>query len=606
MAAFKALADISFKSRPARRFYTRPAGALSQISLLTFAASYLHVSCVSSPAKDVMQRSETTACPLGGKLPEWSKRKPPKLVFMSLDGLNQDFLSEYVPMLESPHPFGLKRILSNQNSNRALVVQEPTITSSSHTSTITCSKPERHGIFANTQWNGLKTVSGFAQPTGTETFASSLASAGYKVVTAGYPTLDNTETGRKVSEGFAYGNNAGKAAIYDLSKNSEVVHEWKNKNNETIAKIKLNADASGGLSVSCPESACSALPRRTGNSFDLRIETKNGASAGYVIPVGAKGTEFYVSSLGSNNAFPAATEKILDACGIVFSPGKDTGLEKYGAQPVIAGLEHRLDFFNAAWTKYLPDTEADILFLYLEDIDSLRHQFSGDETAKLSMLRHIEKVDGILGRFIQSLPAETHVVIMGDHGMSTVKYEINIRKVIPAWILENRQIFTSGGSLFIYDNKTASAALQKNTPRSDWMSELEKILAGFRIGNTSKPVFEKIYSESNGELRKAGLMHPEGPKFAAFANEDFALQDSLGGELLLADTTSPGGKLPRPRGQHGHNNLNGKMRTVVSFWGPQFQSLRASDIKSNTDVVPAIARALNLPVPVQCRDRTHR
>jgi predicted AlkP superfamily pyrophosphatase or phosphodiesterase len=562
-------------------------------------------SCVSGSESMSTENNRTNAvqnCNLSKKVLSWNRNKPPKLIFMSLDGLNYEFLSEYVPLLSAPHPYGLKRILNHGNLNKQLIVQDPTITSSSHTSTITCSRPETHGIFANTQLHGDRKVSGFAHETKTETFASALNAAGYKVVSAGYPSLDNSEPGRTIAEGFAYGSTEGKAGQYLLTGVTEAIHSWKNKKDEVIGRISLKLGHSNRPEISCLEKGCRVTSINNDTLFDIKIVKDGIHATAYVIPIDADGRSFYVSALGRNNAFPKANQDNLNNCGLIFSAGKDISLEGHGPQPVIAGLEHRFNFFRQAWTQYLPQTDADILFLYLEDFDALRHQFSGNKSAELSVVKHIEKVDALLGSFLESLPPETNVVIMGDHGMSIVKFELNIRKIIPKAILDQTRIVTSGGTLLVYQKDASDGGLNG----AAWISDLKNILSAFRINRSAKPVFEKIFSADDNSMKDAGLFHPDGPVFLAFANEDFALQDSLVDELILADTTDIKRPVPRPRGQHGHNNLNPKMRTMIGLWGPAFNGLKASQIKQNTDVVPEIAKALRLPVPVQCRPELKR
>jgi hypothetical protein len=190
--------------------------------------------------------------------------------------------------------------------------------------------------------------------------------------------------------------------------------------------------------------------------------------------------------------------------------------------------------------------------------------------------------------------------------MSAVKYELNIRKIIPAHILDKLRVFTSGGSLFAYEKSTENRISTEISASKNWMSEVKTILGNFRFEKTGKPVFEKIYTQMNDELKTAGLLHPDGPKLIAFANENFSLQDSMSNELVLSDASDPKGPKPRPRGQHGHNSLNDRMRTIVGFWGPSLSTLDASKIKMNTDLVPEIAKALNLPTPIQCRGGTGR
>ena len=69
-------------------------------------------------------------------------------------------------------------------------------------------------------------ISGFVRPYGTETFATAIKNSGRKVVTAGYPTLDNQEPTRTVDEGFTYGTSLGRSGILKTRSQSELKHSW--------------------------------------------------------------------------------------------------------------------------------------------------------------------------------------------------------------------------------------------------------------------------------------------------------------------------------------------------------------------------------------------
>ncbi|MEY3903453.1 MAG: hypothetical protein RL189_2759, partial [Pseudomonadota bacterium] len=262
---------------------------------------------------------------------KWNPQKPPKLLLLSLDSLNLDALNEYVPQLKNPHPSGLRKILRQKNQNARLIVRDPTITASSHTSTITCSTAGMHGIFANSQWNGQKNVSGFSAPTSTETFATALQSAGLKVVTAAYPSLDNSESGRTVSEGFAYGDNLGAAAVVSMAGKESYEHTWKNQKNEILAKITIKRKDNQQFQFECSGVPCTVSTESATSLQNISISLGDQKAVAYALDLRSKQEEVYISPLGLNKAFPNATLTRLNECGIVFSPGKDLSLAKFGA-----------------------------------------------------------------------------------------------------------------------------------------------------------------------------------------------------------------------------------------------------------------------------------
>jgi predicted AlkP superfamily pyrophosphatase or phosphodiesterase len=550
-----------------------------------------------------------TNCKLSTKKLDWSGKKTPKLVFISIDSLNAAGLNEYVPKLSTAHPDGFKRILANSNNNHALIVHNPTITSSSHTSTITCSSAEKHGVFANAQWNGEKTVSGFNIPIQTETFPTAISKAGLKVVTAGYPTLDNSEQGRQVSEGFAYGDTHSQPTVVKLSRQAATTHAWLDSNGKEISKILIELGGNNKLQLKCLDANCRVLNPLNDGLSPVEILTGKRKSTAYILPLDENSSQVYISQLASNNSFPESVAATLDDCGIVFSPGKDVSLARFGANAVVAGMEHRLNFFRDAWTRYLPSTNADAIFLYLEDMDALRHQFAGDDKANPLVLKHLEKLDQLLGEFLASLPKETNVVIMGDHGMSTVQLELNIRKILPKEALENGQIVVSGGTLLLYGKNTQAGKSISTVPNSTdlkWLTATKNALERFRLDGKKKPVFEQVLLKDSKEMKDAGLNHGSAPFLIAFANDLYALQNSMEDKLILADLENSKLPPPRPRGQHGHYNQNSSMKSFLSLWGPEMNAVDANNIKQNIDVVPAVAKALGWPTPQQCRGRNQR
>jgi hypothetical protein len=524
---------------------------------------------------------------------------------MSVDSLNNEVLHKYIPLLRKPHRFGLKRILTHSNANPNLRIKGPTITASSHSSTITCAPPQQHGIFANSQWNGKKFVNGFDESTQIETFATTLANHGLKVVTAGYPTLDHSEPGRQVTEGFSYGLVIGQSSVLDLTTQQAVEHSWKNDRGETLATVILNKEHDKQIQLKCMTKGCSVVPQNGNKLNEIRITRPDLNAVGYVLRINENSQKYYVSPLGTNRAFPASTKATLDSCGIVFSPGKDNSLAKFGISPFISGLNHRLEFFQSSWKYYIPHTHADAVFLYLEDLDALRHQYAGDKSAEDKIIEHMERVDQLLGDFIQSLPSQTNIVVMGDHGMSTVRQELNIRKILPKNALTHGLIMTSGGTLFLYGKESQKSEKIISTPSDQdlkWLTETQFALLNFRMNSTGKKIFRKVFIKDSDEMRKEGLNHPKAPYLIAFAEENIAIKDSVEDKLILSDLSNIQLPPPSPRGQHGHNSDNDSMRTFLTMWGPDLDRAPAQQIIFNTEIVPLVARTLNWPIPSQCKD----
>src|SRR4051812_6195894 len=60
-----------------------------------------------------------------------------KLFWMSLDGLKKEDVVKYMSYVKNPHPRGFNYLLQHAAWNEKLKISNPTITASSHVSTIT-------------------------------------------------------------------------------------------------------------------------------------------------------------------------------------------------------------------------------------------------------------------------------------------------------------------------------------------------------------------------------------------------------------------------------------------------------------------------------------
>lgn len=564
-------------------------------------------SCASSPESKEMETNllaDGLNCQLPEKPYEWSKSTPPRLIWLSLDSLNLAGLQEIVPLLQNPHPKGFKWILEAKNQNKRLTIEEPTITASSHISTITCSTSGIHGVFANSQWTGNGMSSGFAIPFGIETFATSLKNSGLKVVTGGYPALDNSEPGRSVDEGFAYGTSIGRGQLFDLKKSTDLIHTWKDSQGQVIETLKIKeGDGQDPEKFSCHKHLCRVEKSVVPDMLDITFAIEKKIFRSYAQFIPGKIDQLFVSPLSLNNSFPKGVKSKQESCGLIFSPGKENSLSQFGATPLIRGLQHRLAFFDANWERYLPSTEADVIFLYLEDIDSLRHQFSGDNGAKSEVARHYQRVDQVVGKLFASLAESVNVIVLGDHGMSTIKKELNIRKIIPEGILRKSNLMTSGGTLLLYGSESQSLdpSALPSKPEMEWLNDTKTVLLQFKTKPWGEKIFNKVFIKGTEEMSGAGLAHKNAPFLVAFTNEDFSLQDSMSDELILADLDNEKLPPPRPRGQHGHVKESSRMKSFLAGWGPIIDKIELNTIHSNIDLVPTLGKAFAWPVPIQCR-----
>ena len=576
-------------------------------SITIIFSTFFIYSCASS---NEFKKTETPVltdgsnCQLPKKPYEWSKTTPPRLIWLSLDSLNLAGLQEIVPLLQNPHPKGLKWILEAKNQNQRLTIEEPTITASSHISTMTCSTAGIHGVFANSQWTGKGTSSGFSMPFGIETFATALKNSGLKVVTGAYPALDNSEPGRSVDEGFAYGTSVGRGQVFELKKGKDIIHTWKDAHGQVIETLKIkDGEGQAPDKFSCEKHFCQVQKSVVPEMLDITFSSEKQIFRSYAQFIPGKINQLFISPLSLNNSFPKVVKSKQESCGLIFSPGKENSLSQFGATPMIRGLQHRLAFFDANWERYLPSTEADVIFLYLEDIDSLRHQFSGDHGAKSAVALHYERVDQVVGKLFASLSESVNVIVLGDHGMSTIKKELNIRKIIPEETLRRSNLITSGGTLLLYGSESQSLdpSTMPSKTEMDWLNETKTTLLQFKTKPWGEKIFNKVFVKGTEEMSKAGLAHKNAPFLIAFTNEDFSLQNSMSNEVILADRDNEKLPPPRPRGQHGHAKESSRMKSFLAGWGPVVDKIKLNTIHSNIDLVPTLGKAFAWPVPSQCR-----
>jgi hypothetical protein len=567
-----------------------------------FTATLVVFSCVSvlPETQPDSQGLFPAECQLNSNRFAWPEDHSPKLVWLSIDSLNKNGLESALRVIENPHPFGFKKILENANKKNHLKIQEPTITASSHISTITCSPAARHGTFANSQWSGSAMISGFVRPYGTETFATAIKNSGRKVVTAGYPTLDNQEPTRTVDEGFTYGTSLGRSGILKTRSQSELKHSWSLEEGLTLEVHFDKAAPFRRSSFTCNPEPCRITESGVDGIFDVTFSRPREHLRAYIQLLNE--SEVYFSQLKKSSVFPAAVSQLHRQCGLIFSPGKNPALTQYGSKATIGGMKHNLRYFSLNWAHYLPSTRADALFMYLEDLDALRHQFADKISFERDAVEHLSEVDKLVGEFLQSLPKDTNVVVLGDHGMSAVKTELNIRQIIPRNASEKAEIVSSGGSLFIYGRDSQSKNLNQKPSASElgWLRETRKKLLNFRVPGLNKKVFEQVFIKGSTEMQEAGLAHAEAPYLIAFSNPDFSIRDSLSSELILADTRWAEGQRPTPPGQHGHSSSDARMHTFVAMWGPELNTVRLNSVRSNLELVPAVGKALQWPVPAHC------
>lgn len=557
------------------------------------------------------------------------EKNPLKLVWISLDALNANNLKPYLDLIKTPHRRGLKWFVENAHGKRDLQVSFPSITAASHISTLTCASPSIHGVFLNSgNWDGKKDQNGFAMAYTTENWVQALRKSGIKVGVASYPSVDGSSELRSADLGVAYDSPVGKVQYIKLSKTARTAQlEFLSRQviglrfRETLA-LTANGDVvatgelgdSGVLNVGKPidlffvDGPGSGKDRKAAVTFMNLGTSGSGIDSEVVIAV---------SPLSLMPVTGDALTAALDQKNIVWSNLRDYGLAKYGdgVSFTLEATRHRRLAELAAIREMVKMKQAQALFLYFEDIDVVLHAWSGVTSLNSKLAGFFSTLDQDLGNLIESFPEGTNFVVMGDHGMTSVQYELNVRRLLPAGTAKQFQIRTSGGTLALYP----AGALDSQIP-----ADLNLLAVADALKNATvefdggKHVFRKVVVNGTAEAKELGVSGAKSPWIMAFADEGISVTDRMDDRFLISkrdtfvipdalrskypDPMNNGILVqPAPLGAHGHDATLPSMRTHLAVFGPELGAIDLASIKASIQVVPKVANTLGWSKPSSCR-----
>lgn len=546
----------------------------------------------------------------------------PRLVWISLDGLRRSEIETLVKSIPAPHPKGFAFLLSQTNWNAGLAVTNPTITASSHISTLTCTPPGVHGIVANRQWNGEKFVSGFSEKFLAESFVAALRKQNIRTASIGYPGLDGTDDNRSASLGTSYDNPLpdDKPRYLDVAYGAQASFAVRSR---VVAGRKLDVTVTVSptgdeLTFKLPDGSMQLVTKGQWAGVQFVEEgIRQEVSALYYADANSK-AKIYVGPTSLNNAYPSTFRERLDSERLVFSNAKDYSMLNVSDALYLKGMEHRLNYFATSGRLVLEKEDAEALFLYFEDLDTLGHQYAGDTTKEVVRREHFEKLDAALGSLLQNLPSTTNVVVVGDHGMSSINYEVNSSKLIPKEHVSKFVTNVSGGALFLHG---IGSTLESLPPTGEtWFESAVASLREAKVefdGNGK--VFERVVVKGSSEARALGLEGKTMPWIMAFARSGVGIRQSIEDKFLVSrrktfllplelrekyPDTLVNGKLVEPLyGAHGHWSVNDDVRTSLVMFGPELDKVDAQSIESNLEIVPYVADALTWQRPEGCLKR---
>ena len=560
-----------------------------------------------------------------------------RLVWLSLDSLQLSTLQQMASSLKEPLPKGLKWIVGQKNALKELEIKGVSITAPSHISTITCSPPGETGIFNNSNWNGTKDDSGFNAAFAPETLVQSFQSQGLKVASVGYPAVDFSTPERSAKFGVTYDNPKSPNQFFELAEGESVAAKLASRYSETPYEVTLRRKGkkilvtSKGIQPQFTDLWGQKSESSVGEGNLLNLVWK--AQKGLTIPqaeqtsiyfYGTKADKVLVAVYGNskNTGGSAAYVKSLEDRNLVFPATKE-----YSRLPVDGGpeafrrtLDHRTAYFASAAHLAL-DNNPDVLFLYLEDIDTLRHALEGTPLLEKNLALQAVVLDRALDSLFQRLDTTTDFVVMGDHGMSAINYEWNASQWIPASLKDKVTVKTSGGALFVYP---AGADLSLPLPtEGDVLQGLQTLDANLRDAKLfGAPVVSDVLWKGTESSVAAGLTGTKAPWIVAKAVPGHTFKLSVEQRSILnmrksayealsseqkTEVAALAGSLdpatlpePVPLGAHGHDTKTKEMMTSLILAGPRLGKVSLSQLKYNIQVGGAVGKALGWKTPKAC------
>lgn len=540
-----------------------------------------------------------------------------KLVWMSLDGFQPTALEPWMAKLKSPHPKGLAWLLNKANGRSDFRVINPTITAPSHIATFTCSGAGALAILDNNTWTGSGTTSGFNKPYAVENWVSRLRKQGFKVASSLYPSMDGSTTERQADLGIAYDNPGSQPQILTLTKGATLAATIPDRSDSNKKHpIELTANAAGVVSVKTPWGQLDQLTLAKPEDifFSAPINgSERRVAVSFLLLTSEPQITVLVSPIEVMPVMGPDLVSELERNNIIFSSLRDYRIQSNLAA-YLATMDHRRQQIVAANLLMLKRTDIDAMFLYFEDLDTLLHAFYKDDDAASMVVDYLDRFDQDLGRMMDALPTDAELVVVGDHGMSAIKYVMNARKILTEVVASKGTVMAGGGALYLYPPQ---GDIAQEPPQDLDLNAVATTLRDMDLDLTGAKLFGKVIIRGSKEAQDEGLSGDQVPWIMAFANDGVAFKNSVEDKILLARAKwAPipeslrskypeplnNGKLltPIPAGQHGHWNEIAEMRTRVVLEGRRLAKFDAQSIDRTLQLLPAVADTLGLPRPASC------
>lgn len=553
-------------------------------------------------------------------------------VFISIDGIQPKYIEEMARQNKLSEPKGLGWIFNN--SVRALRA-EPTVTTltaASHTSNITCARPSVHGIYSNTFMRDGKIVSGYGDDIHAETLWESAKRQGRKVLSIAYVGADGRNEQRQATYGISYPDAAmvGKPLVLDLDiTGMENATKWNftapqkilttGVLKETTFSLVVNPKTSEAVDVKILLVQDSAkktrlffdtdrdlangyllqgnFPENSDNFLDIFV-TENAETSplkGYkrrafvkLLNQSDNHLRIFISGASYNNAHPETFRTFLEEKNLVWP---DTNLKALAAEKTITPVDYAvangiIDRFlgqiASLSVHYLP---VDLVLFYQPLIDTVGHSyesilpqpFSANAKDLISQAyqQAYQIVDRNLSTLISSLPEDTVVSLVGDHGMDPAIATINTA-VLQQNLPPKTKLVSSGALALVY--------LEDKEQKSvDFQSFIEKTRS---LHFKDKPATGDIIQPNVATEWQYGEA-----VMAVYAGSGF---------WYLSDPKSSEMFLPAPAlGMHGHLASQDDMGTAFMLRAPGLEPKTITSMKL-IDALPSFTKELGIDPPKNC------
>lgn len=221
-----------------------------------------------------------------------------------------------------------------------------------------------------------------------------------------------------------------------------------------------------------------------------------------------------------------------------------------------------------SWMNFNPKQRPHLIGLYFEAVDTAGHKFGPNSEEVRKAIMEIDSEIGRLREFITSSKLDVNVIVVSDHGMSTI---------------------------------------DKSKPID--LSQIADI-SKFKVGDRGPVV--NLYSQDPDLVNKTylNLKASEGDMFKVYLREDvpqrlhYAHNNVVGDIVVIAEMPYyiypkllDGGKLTSSMATHGWDPINPEMHAFFVAEGPQFRQGLVISSFENIHIFPLVAQILDLPVP---------